>query len=302
MDFKTGSGDLTADRRFEMARQFAARGDSEAAADLMTQAVEIAPGWAAGWFELGRMQVAAGQPDSAAAAFRRCLTLEPEDRLGAALELSLLGHTAGNGMTPGGRLPDAYVRALFDDYAPRFDDALSRRLLYRAPDIARRTVDALVPKRVGAILDLGCGTGLSGEAFRDKGDRLDGVDLSPGMIGEARKKAIYDTLAVNDIERFLDACTDAYDLILAIDVLIYTGGLNDVLAKTHRILKRDGLFCFTLQAYDGPGYVLGPDHRYSYSEAYLRESAGDWTIAALEPCVLRQDAGFDVPGFVCALR
>ena len=49
--------------------------------------------------------------------------------------------------------------------------------------------------RFGTMLDLGCGTGLAGEAFRPHVDWLEGVDLSPGMIAQARKKTIYDRLA-----------------------------------------------------------------------------------------------------------
>ena len=44
----------------------------------------------------------------------------------------------------------------------------------------------------GTMLDLGCGTGLAGVAFRPHVDWLVGVDLSPKMIEEARRKALYD--------------------------------------------------------------------------------------------------------------
>ena len=47
------SGDLIADRRYEMARAYAADGDLAAAADLYAQAVELSPGFASGWFALG---------------------------------------------------------------------------------------------------------------------------------------------------------------------------------------------------------------------------------------------------------
>ena len=43
--------------------------------------------------------------------------------------------------------------------------------------------------RFGAMLDLGCGTGLAGAAFRPQVDRLTGVDLSPAMIAQARARA-----------------------------------------------------------------------------------------------------------------
>ncbi|MGA8323200.1 MAG: SAM-dependent methyltransferase, partial [Xanthobacteraceae bacterium] len=47
------SGDLIADRRYQWALDLAARGDLAGAADLLTQTLEMAPGFAAAWFTLG---------------------------------------------------------------------------------------------------------------------------------------------------------------------------------------------------------------------------------------------------------
>ena len=54
-----------------------------------------------------------------------------------------------------------------------------------------------------AILDLGCGTGLAGAAFKPLAARLDGVDLSPAMIEKARARQIYDHLQVADLQTAL---------------------------------------------------------------------------------------------------
>ena len=299
MDPTAGSGDLTADRRFELARQFGARGDHGAAADLIRQALELAPDWTAGWFGLGQSLAKAGQ-GGAAAAFRRCLALDTGDAMGAGLELALLGEARPDGM------PDAYVRALFDDYAPRFDAALRDRLHYRAPALVRRTIDRVRPGPVATLLDLGCGTGLSGAAFAGVAVLMDGIDLSPAMIAEAARKDIYATLTVGEIRAFLASCAAVYDIVISVDTLIYLGRLDDVFASVRRVVRPGGVFCFTVQAQNGDGddhgYALGADHRYSYGEAYLHGAASGWEFAALEPCVLRQDAGRDVKGLVCALR
>ena len=47
------SGDITADRRAQYANMLSENGDHAAAADLMSQALELVPNWAAGWFQLG---------------------------------------------------------------------------------------------------------------------------------------------------------------------------------------------------------------------------------------------------------
>ena len=53
------SGDLMADRRFEFARDLQLKGDLAAAADLLLQAIELAPNFASAWFTLGEIREAA---------------------------------------------------------------------------------------------------------------------------------------------------------------------------------------------------------------------------------------------------
>ena len=183
------SGDLIADRRYEMARGYAAEGDLAAAADLYLQAVELVPGFASAWFALGEAREALGDREGARAAFERAAAADPDDRHGAALRLARLG-----GADPATQALHGYVRTLFDQYAPRFDRALAD-LSYSAPEKLREAVTKH-GQRFGTMLDLGCGTGLAGAAFRPHVDWLVGVDLSPKMIEEARKKGFYDRLAV----------------------------------------------------------------------------------------------------------
>ena len=103
------SGDLTADRRAHYARQYAEGGDLGAATDLQRQALELAPGWAAGWYSLGEYQEKAGDLAGAADAWRQVLTLSHTDIFGAGLKLSLTGQAE----TPPAP-PSEYVEALFD--------------------------------------------------------------------------------------------------------------------------------------------------------------------------------------------
>jgi hypothetical protein len=56
------SGDLMADRRFEFARDLQLKGDLPAAADLLLQAIELAPDFTSAWFTLRtRRQWAGGR-------------------------------------------------------------------------------------------------------------------------------------------------------------------------------------------------------------------------------------------------
>src|SRR3981189_3268502 len=128
------SGDLVADRRFDFARDLQLKGDLAAAADLLLQAAELAPGFASAWFTLGEIRQRLGEREQAIVAFRKARDADPDDRHGARLRLMLL---AAEQLSP---MPPAYVRALFDQYAPKFETALVDDLGYRGPALLFKAV------------------------------------------------------------------------------------------------------------------------------------------------------------------
>ena len=131
------SGDLLADRRFEFARDLQFEGDPVAAADLLEQALELAPNFASAWFALGGIREQLGETAAAIEAFRRAGAADPLDRHGATLKLMRLG------AEPLAEMPKAYVQSLFDQYAPRFDQALLDHLGYRGPALLFKAVLAV---------------------------------------------------------------------------------------------------------------------------------------------------------------
>jgi predicted TPR repeat methyltransferase len=294
------SGNLTADRRFEYGRMLREIGDPAGAADVIAQALELAPAWPEGHFALAEALAEANRKADAIAAYRAYLGLDPTDSMGAVIRLGLLDPAA----VPTA-LPEAYVRRLFDDYAPRFDDALVERLAYRAPEALRAAVDGLFPGRAyKAMLDLGCGTGLAGAAFRPVTQWREGVDLSERMVTEAKRKAIYDHLAVGDMIAHLANADRRFDLIIAADVLVYLGALDGLFHAARQKIADDGIFAFTVQRTEAADFRLGQEHRYSHSRAYITacaKSAG-FTVAALDDGAFRQEKGVDVPGLLAILR
>src|SRR5579875_3630878 len=84
------------------------------------------------------------------------------------------------------------ARALYDEWAESYDaDLTDASQGYVAPTVAAQTV-ARVAGVDGEILDAGCGTGLVGVALTDLGARtIDGVDLSPGMLEQAKATGAY---------------------------------------------------------------------------------------------------------------
>ncbi|HKS64689.1 MAG TPA: methyltransferase domain-containing protein [Xanthobacteraceae bacterium] len=292
------SGDLIADRRYDFARGYAAGGDLAAAADLYLQATELAPGFASAWFALGETREALGDRDGARAAFARACEADPQDRHGAALHLARL-----DGADPAAGALQAYVRTLFDQYAPRFDRALED-LSYSAPAALR---DVVTKHRTcfGSMLDLGCGTGLAGAAFRPHVDWLAGVDLSPKMVEVARTKGLYDKLSVADIGSYLAGQPDAaFHLVIAADVFAYVADVAGVCAEVKRVLGSGGLFGFTVETHDGDGAIVGAKMRYAHGKRFIRDALRDagLTLVALTQASSRTEKRVPVPGLLVVAR
>lgn len=294
------SGDLMADRRFEFARDLQLKGDLPAAADLLEQTIELAPNFTSAWFTLGEIRVQLGERDKAIAAFRKSCELDASDQHGAHLHLIRLGAAQLSEM------PKAYVQALFDQYAPRFEHVLINDLDYRAPSlIFKAVVAARVAAKKPALfkraIDLGCGTGLAAAAFAKQVDHFIGIDLSPGMIREARATALYAELEVADMIEGLRAKSDASaNLVVAADAFVYLPDLAPVLGEARRVLAPSGVLAFTLETHDGSGIVLGEGLRYAHSAEYARGALAKagLKLLTLEPASPRIENNEPVRGLV----
>jgi predicted TPR repeat methyltransferase len=291
------SGDVIADRRADYARMLAEGGDHAAAAELMDQALEIAPEWAAGWDLLGSFHEKAGNVAGAISAWRRLEALDDDGVFGARLKLA--AHNAG---AAGEGTAVSYVEALFDQYAPQFEDSLVGKLGYRVPEMLDAMVaeqmEALGIERFSKAIDLGCGTGLMGEKLRAKVDFLEGVDISAAMIAETARKGIYDNLQKAELVAALNARRAEADLMTAADVFIYCGDLQPV-------LKPGGLVAFSLEAHDGEEAIfLRPSLRYAHGVAATRDAlvVAGLEILRFETATLRQDRGAPITGILVLAR
>jgi predicted TPR repeat methyltransferase len=294
------SGDVTADRRFEWARDREGKGDLAGAADLLVQTLELAPGYASAWFALGELREKLGDGAGAVAAFERARAADPSDRHGATLHLTRLGAQRPEAM------PESYIRALFDGYAPDFDKALTEGLGYRAPELlfnAVQTSHAGMHMKFGSVLDLGCGTGLAALPFRPLSDWMVGVDLSTAMLVQARGKGLYDRLVEADVQRFLAEEAQIgtyYHLVLAADVFMYFDGLERVLEAAAQVIAPAGQLAFSAETHDGDGVLLRDTLRYAHGAAHVQRALA---IAGLKPISLasistRMEKGVPVPGLV----
>ena len=264
--------------------------------------LSLDPDSAVGWNNRGNTLVALGRLEDGVAAYDRAMALDPtletasQNRFYALLSLRKID-----------RISDFAARQAFDRVAVRYDQMVLGELDYRGPQhlraLASRVPGRLVPP--ASILDLGCGTGLAGDCFKDaaRGGRLVGVDVSPAMIEEARRRGLYDELIVADFEKFLPLPGPSYRLILCADAIVYFGNLGPTLAGVAKRLEPDGVFLFTCEAKPGDGWELTVANRFRHSEAYLREEAGRAGLSWLDAmeCIPRYERGAPVVGFAVAL-
>lgn len=297
------SGDLIADRRYNAAMDLASRGDLSAAADILAQTVSTAPSFAAAWFALGAIRGRLGDRRGAVVAFTQASQADPEDYHGARLQLARLG--AGD-TAPA--MSESYLRRLFDQYAARYDAALTEQLHYRGPAILCEAVKSALdglgrPMRFESLLDLGCGTGLAGAAFRPFAAHLVGVDLSSAMVARAQAKELYDRLVVGNLSAFLAgefANSVNYDLVIAADVFVYVNDVAVIIAAVARVITAKGILAFTVETHSGAGIELLPTLRFAYGEAYLRDAVAGagFKILKLEKAAVRSEKGVPVQGLV----
>jgi len=304
------SGDIIADRRADYAKMLAESGEPASAAELMEQALELVPRWAAGWFTLATYREKAGDASGAIAALREVLVFDEGDVFGARLKLAVLG-----GAEVPDRPPSLYVERLFDDYADRFETSLVEKLGYSVPGkLATQIAEtAGIPKHFRLAIDLGCGTGLLGPEIRARVDRLEGYDLSKGMLAKAGEKGVYDHLGQADLslKPELSGVFDEgfavgrADLITAADVLMYLGDLRGVAAIVQKLSANGAVFAFSVEDPEQPdGYVLRDSLRFAHSEAYVRQilAAHGFTVLDLVRSVIRMDGGKPVHGILFITR
>ncbi|HET7930249.1 MAG TPA: tetratricopeptide repeat protein [Rhodanobacteraceae bacterium] len=209
---------------------------------------------------------------------------------------------ACGGAAPPARADDAYVRAEFDRFAEGFDRQLVESLNYHAPQVLAAALAAELPSPATHwdILDAGCGTGLCAPLLRPHARRLVGVDLSAGMLEQARRRGGYDELIEAELTAYLQGHPRAFDVVLSADTLVYFGDLAPVLAAAQASLRPGGRLAVSLEALAGDGFALSFSGRFQHSRHYveqvLRETG--FTDVRIVADSLRKEAGQPVASWV----
>lgn len=261
--------------------------DDGQARDCYQRVLDLDPNYLSALNNLAYLHHRAGEMAEAINLYGRVLEQRPEDESVQYLLAALLE-------VPLDQAPERYVRDFFDAFAEDFERSLVEDLHYDNPRqlygcLCRSSVSAT--ERFQHGLDLGCGTGLSGLAFKDHTLLLDGVDLSGAMLAQAQAKGCYHHLYQDSIDHFLRATGERYDLFLATDVFIYVGNLLPIFTAAHDVGRSGSLFCFSTEHLSVPGFRLMPTGRFAYAPRYLHELAQEtgWQVMRTEPTRLRRE-------------
>jgi predicted TPR repeat methyltransferase len=239
-----------------------------------------------------------GEVDKAVSILEEWLEEEPEN----AIARHMLAACTGRDVPE--RASNAFIEATFDSFASSFESKLER-LSYRAPALIEAMLkdSGLEAANRLEVLDAGCGTGLCGAIVAPFARRLVGVDLSEGMLAHAKDKNVYHTLVKAELTEYLRDHTEAFDLIVSADTLVYFGDLKGVIAALAGALRPNGLVVFTLEQVVGNSvgvdYRLELHGRYSHDQVYLERLL---TSSGLQSKIihadLRTEAGAPVQGMV----
>ena len=279
----------------------------EAAESNYRRALSLEPENVDSLVGLASVLMASGQEHKAIETFQQILAIDPENGDAKHMISALSGRTTDTA-------PEAYVKSLFDFYAPNFDQDLTERLQYKIPFQMREVVDQYfadqepgVTPEFKCLLDQGSGTGLVGEAFQNCTDVMIGLDLAPKMIAAASEKEFYDELHEIELGDYLAGPLSAdrsFDIVAAADVFIYIGKLDNLFEATVKRLQSGALYVFSVENSNSEDFILRSSGRYAQSRAYIERLASThgFSIEVAEPAKIRKHGNKFMQGTIYILK
>jgi predicted TPR repeat methyltransferase len=290
---------MDAERLSELAAHLREYGKIQPAYLCARRMVELAPDDAEAWCSMAELAHIVGQREQARIGYEKYLKSHPEDA-----EVRHILTALRDEATPA-RVPDECIQQLYKKFSAFYESNMVETLDYRAPERLGKLLQGVLGEQCGfRVLDLGCGTGLSGLALKPRAAHLTGVDLSPEMVEKARTRGIYDQLEVAEITCWLAQNSDDYDLIVACDTLIYFGELTPVMQGARSRLKDGGVFAFSVERGDKKPYRLTDSGRYAHTRDHIEEAVAgaNLHLLQLDEGFLRMEYGNDVIGLFAAVQ
>ena len=189
----------------------------------------------------------------------------------------------------------------YDEWAKDYDADLDKDFGWIGPQRTVETFARYVPTDA-RILDAGAGTGLVGQLLSKLGyENLVAIDLSEGMLEEARSKNVYSELHQMMMGETLDFPTASFGASVSVGVLTLGHAHASSLDELIRVTEPGGYVVFTLRpdVYESGGFR---------EKQSALETAGKWKLVEVsarfrplpkgEPEVYHQVWVYQVSGVV----
>ncbi len=263
----------------------------EKAATCFEQVLSRDPNFIPAHNHLAHLHHKAGDTEKAIPHYQQVLRLDPGHTAAKHMLASLLGETTDSA-------PSAYVKEVFDHFED-YDQSMQTNLCYTTPGQLRNLLEKSLPEKEKFEngLDLGCGTGLSGEAFRDDVKTLTGIDLSPVMLAKASEKGIYEALYEMELVSFLEMSDETFDFFIAADVFVYLGNLEPLFRQIKKHATPGACFLFSTEKTD-KDFILQGTGRYAHAESYIQKLAKKtgFTVRSNVSANIRKEKGEWIEG------
>ena len=144
----------------------------------------------------------------------------------------------------------------YDQWAKDYEADLERDHAWLGPEVAAEFFAKYVSKDA-KILDAGAGTGLVGVILTKKGYRdIVAMDLSTGMLEEAKKKNVYREFHQMVMGETLDFPTNSFDSTISIGVMTVGHAPASSLDELVRVTRPGGYIVFSLRpdVYEESGF------------------------------------------------
>ena len=159
----------------------------------------------------------------------------------------------------------------YDQWAAEYDKDLDEVFNWNAPQTGAKVLAALVPADA-RVLDAGAGTGLVGKCLADAGfTNLAAMDLSQGMLDEARAKGVYSSFHQMTLGETLGFETGQFDAVISIGVFTLGHAPVNSFDELVRATKSGGYIVFSLRT------DMVEDGFKDYFSGL--EAAGKWKLA-----------------------
>ena len=186
-----------------------------------------------------------------------------------------------------------YTQKLFDNFADTYELVLAN-IGYALPQCFRRITNDVE----GLIVDIGCGTGLIGVAYKTSFNRLIGIDCSPKMLEKAEQKQCYQKLICEDIIAFCQTEISKLkpQLITAADVCCYIENLEPLFKACSPYPL---IFSIEKATPKVDTYQIQASGRIQHNPYFIAELLSKYygTIQQ-QPTILRKENNQDVEGII----